>query len=162
MATRKTSARKTAPENTKSTAQKVSAVNVVKLKDVIGKFLVLQKINSLLTTIFYLIWIPVGLFFLWFIIANFRLGAFDQLLQGPNAANQQPAAPEAPAAPTETNVPGVGSVNVNCVQQNLSEDAIIKIVQDQGTQNLSEEERAKLQPCIVEAASPSPESSPQQ
>ncbi len=136
-----------------SVGLKVTGVNVIKLRDVIGKFLVMQKITSFLSIVFYVIWILVGLFFLWFIAANFRLGAFDQLMQPRPTASSQ--VPQADQAPEETTVPGVGTVNVSCVQANLGEDLIIKMVQDKGIQNFSDEEKAKLAPCIVEAESPS-------
>ncbi len=142
----------------KAVGLKITGVNVVRLKDVIGKFLVLQKIVSILSIIFYLIWIMIGSFLVWFIIANFRLGAFDQLMrQGPSSPSQQ--MPQAQQTPEETTVPGVGSVNVNCVQKNLSEDLIIKMVQDKGTQNFTEDEKSKLAPCIIKAESPTDASS---
>lgn len=138
---------------------KVTGVNVVRIKDIIGKFLVLQKISSVLSIIFYVIWIPVGIFFLWFIVANFKLGAFDQLMK-PRTSQNQPTA-QTPQTPAETIVPGVGKVNVNCVQTNLPEEVIIKIVQDKGTQNLTDDEKSKLEPCIIEAEQSTPEASPQ-
>lgn len=135
--------------NIRTSGLKVAGTSVIRLKDVIGKLLILQKISSFLSIIFYIIWIIVGIFFVWFIFANFRAGAFDQLMRpvssasGPTAQNQQ--------TPEETTIPGVGTVNVACVQSNLSEDLIVKMVRDQGTSNFSDEEKAKLAPCVVEA-----------
>lgn len=137
---------------------KVTGASVVRIKDIIGKFLVLQKISSILSIIFYVIWIPVGIFFLWFIVANFKLGAFDQLMKPPTSQNQPTT--QTPQTPAETTVPGVGKVNVDCVQNNLSEESIIKMVQDQGTQNLTDDEKAKLEPCVVEKATEEPAESP--
>ena len=69
----------------------------------------------------------VGIFFLWFIVANFRAGAFDQLISRPQPVSQTPDQSQTPA---ETTVPGIGKVNVACVQKNLSEDSIVKMVQE--------------------------------
>lgn len=117
----------------------------------------LFKINGILALIFYIIWIIVGLFILLSIYSNIRQGAFSGLL---NPGSQQaPASPQEP--PNEATLPGVGLVKVDCVQNAISDETIQKIVQDGNTDSLTEEEKAKFEPCIVErepSSSPSPTS----
>lgn len=163
MALKKTSSKKDGGSNLPSVNLKIAGAGVVKIKDLLAKVLVIQRISLLLPILFYLVWIPVGAFFLWFIVANFKLGAFDQLMQPkPSVAGESASRPQ--NAPAETTIPGVGKVNVACVQSNLSEDAILKMVQNGGTEKLTAEENAKLEPCVVEKeSSPSePTASPNQ
>lgn len=159
MALRKTQTKKDEGSSLPSVDLKVAGAGVVKIKDLLAKVLVIQRISSLLSILFYLVWIPVGLFFLWFIFANFKLGAFDQLMQ-PKESPTSEAVAQPQNAPTETNLPGVGKVNVACVQSNLSEDAILKMVQNGGIEQLSADEKAKLEPCVVEKEATSTEASP--
>ena len=60
--------------------------------------------------------------------------------------------------PTETDLPGVGKVNIACVQSSLSAEAVQKLVASSNASTLTEEERASLAPCIVEAESLPPDS----
>ena len=113
-----------------------------------------QKLNEVLGTIFYAVWILIGLFFILLTIANFRQGAYRGLF---GAQSQQPQSIE---TPTETTISGIGKVNIACVQEALSTEAITKILQEGNTSSLTGEEKTKLEPCIVEketAPSPSPE-----
>lgn len=130
------------------TLSKVSITGISKLKEV----LTLKKVKSVLAIIFYIIWIPVGIFFLWFIVANFKLGAFDQLMGVQRAPTVQTDQGEI----AETEIPGVGKVNVACVQETLSEESIMTIVNESSDASLSEEEKGKLKTCLVGEASPSP------
>lgn len=141
----------------KVVASKISGTRVVRVRDLLAKVLVFQKIKVFLSIVFYIVWIPVGIFFIWFIIANFRLGAFDQLMKPKQATPVESQASS--QVPEETTVPGVGKVNINCVQTSLSENTIMKMVQDRGTQNLTDDEKSKLEPCIVEKATPDPNAS---
>lgn len=121
----------------------------------IKRLFAFNYVSSFLSIIFYIIWILIGIFILWFIFANFKLGAFDQLLgkQKSVSAQSDPQSQQ----PTETTVPGVGKVNIECVQSSLSQDAIVKMVQEKGTKSLTDDEKAKLEKCIVvgDQASPS-------
>ncbi len=159
MALRKTLQKKDGGSSLPSVDLKIAGVGVVRIKDLLAKVLVIQRISSLLSILFYLIWILVGVFFLWFIIANFKLGAFDQLMQSKQSPTSDSAA-QPQNAPTETNLPGVGKVNVACVQSNLSEDAILKMVQNGGTEQLTDDEKSKLEPCVIEKETASTEASP--
>lgn len=114
---------------------------------------VIDRVHKFLGLIFYLIWIPVGLVFLLSVYANFRQGAYSGLFDTSGSLQNQQA-----AAPAEADLPGVGLVNVSCVQNALSTDSIQKIAVEGNTNSLSDEEKAKLEPCIVSSASPSPTS----
>ena len=97
-------------------------------------------------------WIVIGLFFILLIVANIRQGVFRQLF-----APQQ--TPPSVQTPTETTLSGIGKVDIECIQSALSNEAIGKIIQDTNTAHLTDEEKAKLEPCIVEkeqTSAPSP------
>ena len=117
----------------------------------------LVKLIKILAAIYLVIWILIGIFFLIFIYGNWKQGAFKELLAKPQPVPQQQT-----QAPVETNLPGVGMVNINCVQSSLSTDAIQKLVQSGDTSKLTDDEKAKLEPCITQkeeassTASPSP------
>ena len=113
----------------------------------------LHKIDDVLAVVFHAMWILIGIFILLVIYGQIRQGALRSIL-GPA---QSPPQVE---TPTETVLPGVGTVNIECVQTAISQETIQKIVVDGNTSNLTADEKAKLEPCIVEAASPqaSPES----
>lgn len=116
----------------------------------------LDRGHKILSLIFYIIWIPIGLVFLLSVYANFRQGAYKNLLNPAAAPSSQTGQPNAPA---EADLPGVGMVNVSCVQSALNSEAIQKIIAAGNTSNLSDDEKSKLQPCIVSPpASPSPSS----
>jgi hypothetical protein len=126
---------------------KTKKVNLesIKQKVKIYKKLSLACINSVLATLFYIIWILIGLFVLLFIYANIKQGMFRNLFgSSPSSAQQQTT-----QMPTETELPGVGTVNIECVQSSLSQEAIQKLVTDGSIENLSEEENKSLEPCIV-------------
>lgn len=160
MAVKKTSARHADTRADKATAQKNNPVVLafVAVRGRLVKIIALQKINSFLSIVFYVIWILIGLFIIWFIFANFKLGAFDQLIGKPRASAQTQ---DQTQAPTETDVPGIGRVNIQCVQTNLQPDAIQKIVQDKSEKNLTDDEKKKLAECKVAGEStPAASSSP--
>lgn len=64
---------------------------------------------------------------------------------------QQPQAP--PEAPTETEIPGVGKVNVACVQNTLSPQSIQELVVAQNVSALNGEERERFEKCLVSGES---------
>ena len=112
---------------------------------------ILQKINQSLAIIFYLMWIVIGLFFILLIVANILQGVFRQLFASPQQA------PPQVEAPTETTLSGIGKVNIECIQSALSNEVIGKIIQEENTTFLTDEEKAKLEPCITEKeATPAP------
>ena len=117
------------------------------------KKLLLDRVIKILVLVFLIIWIPVGLVFLLSVYANFRQGAYSEMFN-----TSAPTQNQQVSAPAEADLPGVGLVNVSCVQNALSSDAIQKIAIEGNTNSLSDEEKSKFEPCIVESASPSPSS----
>lgn len=116
---------------------------------------VLLRLNEALGIIFYLVWILIGLFFILFIVANFRQGVFRGLFSSPSK-QQVPQT----QVPTETTIAGIGKVNIACVKEALSNEAIAKIVEAGNTSTLTSDEKAKLEPCIVEKEEPAPSPTP--
>lgn len=113
----------------------------------------LHKVNDALSLVFYIVWIVIGLFFLLVIAGEVRQGALTSLIGGAPSP-----APET-SIPSETELPGVGIVNIACVESSLSSEAIQKLVIQGDASTLTDEEKAKLDPCIVSAES-SPSESP--
>lgn len=117
----------------------------------------LQKINIYLATIFLLIWIFVGLFGLLVVAQSLKQGFLNGFL---GSSSQTPQA-QAPTQ-TEADLPGVGTVNISCTEQALSQAAIQKIVQSGDTSSLTADEKSKLEPCIVAKAAATPSATPAQ
>ena len=117
---------------------------------------VLHKVNDVLSTLFYIVWIIIGVFFLLIIYGQIKQGALNSIVARP--AGQTPQVQTS----TETSLPGVGRVNIACVQQSLKQDTIQKLIVEGNTSTLTPEEKSKLDPCIVEAESPAPSPSPKQ
>lgn len=113
------------------------------------------KISQVLSVFFYFIWILIGLLVLVFIYANLRQGAFSGLFSPRPLQQQTQVQP-----PAETDLPGIGKVNIQCVQDSLSQETIQKIVETGDASKLTDEEKAKLEPCIVEKEEASPSASP--
>ncbi len=159
MAIKKSSVKKE-DKSEKAIAQKDKPISLAtnSVKSKFAKVKTVKSIGSVLPTLFYIIWILIGLFLLWFIYANYRLGAFDSLMQKSSSPSAQSQA--AQQAPTETTIPGIGKVNINCVQTSLNQDAIMKIVQEKSDKSLSSEEKKKLQACIVGTPDTSVEATP--
>jgi cytoskeletal protein RodZ len=112
----------------------------------------LVKLIKVLAVIYFVIWILIGIFLLVFIYGNFKQGAFNGLFAKPRPATQQ----QSQQAPTETSLPGVGMVNIACVQSSLSSDAIQKLVQTGDASKLTADEKAKLEPCITQKEETTP------
>ena len=129
--------------------------NTTSKKPVPPKKPVLLRLNEVLGFVFYVIWILIGLLFILFIAANFRQGAFKGLFS-PTTNQQVPQT----QVPTETTIAGIGKVNIACVRDSLSNEAISKIVEAGNKSKVSDEEKAKFEPCVMErdesATSPSP------
>ena len=136
--------------------RKTKSVPQVNLKNLTNplKKLNWRGIKTTLAIIFYLQWIIIGLFFLLLIYGQIRQGVIQSILSQPADTNQTVQDSQ---IPTETSLPGVGLVNIECVQNTLSDETIQKILTDGTTNTLTEEERTSLQPCIVEPeAAPTP------
>lgn len=112
------------------------------------KKLTFTNVNRFLAFLFYLIWVLVGLYALLVVFANIRQGALKSLFAKPPSQETS----QAPQAPVETTIPGIGKVNIECIQSSLTPDEIQKIVQTGDDSKLTAEEKAKLEPCIIEKA----------
>lgn len=112
---------------------------------------VIHKVNEVLSTLFYIVWLVIGAFFLLVIWTQIKQGVLSSIVGKP-AAGQTPQV----QTPTETDLPGVGRVNIACVQESLTQATIQKLVVEGNTSSLTAEEKSKLDPCIIEAQSPSP------
>lgn len=137
------------PTKTKQTTQEVK-----KIKRDFRIFEKLQKLNLVLGTIFLVLWIFIGGFFSFSIVQNLQMMAGQNNI-GPIDNTSQSELPQ------ETQLPGVGKVNVACVQSEVSPEVIQKVFQDNGTENLSEEEKSTINNCVVkedieEASEPAP------
>lgn len=110
-----------------------------------SKWQYVTKTNEIFGVIFYIIWILIGFFFLLYIIASIRQGVLKSLFRSSPVSEQGEV-----QTPTETNIPGVGKVDIACVQEALSNESIQKIVIDGNTSKLTDDEKAKLEPCILE------------
>ena len=113
------------------------------------------KILHFLATVFFIIWILIGLFVLLILADGIKRGAYQGLL---GRQNQQQES-QAPQVPTDVDLPGIGKVNVECAQSTLNDESIQKIVSEKSTKSLASDEKASFEKCIVEPApSPTPTS----
>jgi len=113
------------------------------------------KILHALAAIFFVIWILIGVFVLLLLADGFKRGAYQGLF---GRQNQQQES-QAPQPPTDVDLPGIGKVNVECAQSTLSDESIQKIVTEESTKSLTDDEKASFEKCIVEPApSPTPTS----
>ena len=113
------------------------------------------KILHALAAVFFVIWILIGVFVLLLLADGFKRGAYQGLF---GRQNQQQES-QAPQPPTDVDLPGIGKVNVECAQSTLSDESIQKIVTEESTKSLTDDEKASFEKCIVEPApSPTPTS----
>lgn len=113
-----------------------------------------QLIQGLLTyssLAFFLVWLAIGIFLLLVIVQGLRRGAYEGLL---SAGRPTPMPTEAPQ--TEADLPGIGRVNIACVQQALSPNSLQKIIQERKIDVLQGDERTKFEACIVQRETASP------
>lgn len=130
----------------------LAAVKKIDAKKLLSLTIIAYKtIKEILLLSFVVLWIIIGGFFIWFIGANFSHGSFEGLMKKPQA---ETAASEK-FSPTEVNLPGVGQVNVSCVQGSLPEESIVKVIQQGNTDSLTADEKAELEKCKVTSEAPS-------
>lgn len=113
-----------------------------------------QKINVYLATIFFLIWIFVGLFASLVALQSVKQG----FLNGIFGKTQAPVSQTQPQ--TEADLPGAGRVNIACTEKALSQDAIQRVMTKGDTSVLTADEKAKLEPCIMAPAGTTPTATP--
>ncbi len=114
----------------------------------------LKGSNVYLSTIFLILWIVIGIFALLVIVQSVKQGLLSGLF-----AKSRPAQTQTQPQ-TEAQLPGIGMVNIACVQQALSQESIQKILQDGSASGLTDQEKSKLDPCIVAKESATPSASP--
>ncbi len=131
--------------NFKEQMNVLSKIKLPKVKMIVKP--TLRGTVASLATAFFVIWIAIGLFVGLLMIQSFRHGVFNTVLFGQTAADNSQAQA---TAPTEANLPGVGRVDVSCVRAALSQQSIQKLVESQNTSVLTADEKAKLDPCIVQ------------
>ncbi len=116
---------------------------------------IVVRVSQVFSVFFYFIWILIGLFVLLFIYANFKQGAFNGLFSPRPPQQQAQVQP-----PAETSLPGIGKVNIQCVQSSLSKEAIAKIVETGDASKLTADEKSKLDPCITQKEEATPSAKP--
>ena len=113
------------------------------------------KILHVLAAVFFIIWILIGIFVLLLLADGFKRGAYQGLFGKQNQQQQT----QAPQTPTDVDLPGIGKVNVECAQSTLKDESIQKIVTEESTKSLTDQEKAEFEKCIAEPApSPTPTS----
>ncbi|KKS13805.1 MAG: hypothetical protein UU67_C0016G0018 [Candidatus Daviesbacteria bacterium GW2011_GWB1_41_5] len=113
------------------------------------------KILHALAAVFFVIWIFIGIFVLLLLADGFKRGAY----QGLFGKQSQPQQTQVPQPPTDVDLPGIGKVDVECAQSALADESIQKIVTEESTKSLTDDEKASFEKCIVEPApSPTPTS----
>lgn len=107
------------------------------------KIVAVPKVMMVLVAVFLGAWILIGLFILVFIFQELRRGAFPTLTR---AVGEQQTQTQ---VPTETEIPGIGRVNIACVQSALSLESIQKLLSAGNISALGDEERSKFEACLV-------------
>lgn len=144
-------ARKTKTAVALTTIKKINSKRIVNIL-----FDVYKTLREILIVVFLIIWIVVGSFFIWFISANFQHGAFKDLMTKPVS----PVVSEE-MSPQEVDLPGIGKVNVSCVQGSLKEESIVKVIQEGSNASLTVEEKAALEKCkVADPTTPAPPATP--
>jgi len=107
----------------------------------------IHHIIKVLAALFFVIWIIIGLFFLLTIYQGIKQGSFSPL----SGSNNQGQIQQPSVAPTESDIPGIGRVNIACVQESVSQDSIVKVLEEQDINVLDSEERENFEACIVDS-----------
>lgn len=118
-----------------------------------GVFALIYKLNLILALIFLVLWISIGGFFSFLIMENLKAMAKQKVTDSIGTQMDQ-------SIPTETSMPGIGNVNISCVEKAVSSDIIQKVFTDEGTNNLSVDEKTKLEACVVPGGQATPSASP--
>lgn len=93
-----------------------------------------------------IIWIFVGGLLSIFIVQGWRSGLLERFLSTePPRQVQQEKVP----TPIEANLPGIGRVNIECVQTALSNSSIKNMIQAENTNVLKEDEKTRFEKCVV-------------
>ena len=130
------------------TIKKVEKLEIKPFKRNINFFSKLYKLNLMLLTIALLIWIFVGSYLSLNVLDSVKAAAKQKAM---STLDNQTYTP-----PTTAQVPGLGEANVECLQKSVDTATIQKVFSDNGTQNISAADKAKLEACVTaESATPS-------
>lgn len=116
---------------------------------------ILHKIKDFLAVIFYVLWIVIGIFFLLIIYGQVRGGALSSFIGSPPTTTSSQM-----QTPTETELPGIGTVNIDCVKGALKPESLQKLASSGDASFLQGDEKTNFEACIVSKESPSPSASP--
>lgn len=116
----------------KESAENVQAVRIVAV----------PKVMMTLAAIFFITWTLIGISLLLLVVQAQRKGTFKNLANPAQSQTQQ-------QVPAETEIPGVGKVNVACVRDSLSPESIQQLVSTGDASFLAGEEKTKFEACIV-------------
>lgn len=117
----------------------------------ISFFGLLYKFNLILATIGLLIWIFVGSFISMNTIAQLKQIAEQKVSNIAPEVSQVVASKDVP-------IPGIGTVNVECVKAKVKQEVLDKLTPTTGGNDLTDEEKSQFSSCLVQP-SPSPSSS---
>jgi len=126
-------------------------------KNLSPKGSLLHSLNQSLGTVFYLVWILIGLFLILSVIFNIRENGFKSFF---NSSTPTPSTEQQGQTQTEATIPGIGRVKIDCVLQSVSQETLGKIQEKGNTSTLTKEEKAEFEPCIVEKETPTPSVKP--
>ena len=125
----------------------------------IGRLRLLKRLGVMRTLkfIFLVLWILIGIFVLAFIVQGTRRGMFDYVLFGKVPQSGQTPNVE---APTETELPKIGKINIACAESALKPESIQKLVgeYDYDISKPEPTEKTAFEKCIVAPPQPSPTS----
>jgi hypothetical protein len=107
----------------------------------ISKFPSLEQIVYGLAASFFAVWIIIGLVLLFIVVQGVRSGAL--------IPSGQVGAGQTAQVPVETELPGIGTVNIECTQNALSPESIQKLLESGDIEVLEEQERADFENCII-------------
>ncbi len=110
------------------------------------------KLNLILMTVGLLIWIFVGSFFSLSVVEQLKAVASQKVDQKLTDQSVQVESPK------EVPIPGIGTVNIECVKANVKQEVIQKISIGSGD-DLTDDEKAQFGSCIVKASA-TPSASP--
>lgn len=110
------------------------------------RIVAVPKVMMILAAVFLVTWTLIGLSILTLLVQGQRKGAFLGLANPPTTQGQGQAQQQ---VPTETVLPGVGKVNIACVQSALSPESIQKLVSAGDASFLEGEEKTEFEACLV-------------
>lgn len=117
-------------------------------------FSLLYKLNLMLMTIGLLIWIFVGSFISMNTIAQLKQLAEQKVSNIAPEVSQVAASKDVP-------IPGIGTVNVECVKAKVKQEVLDKLTPTTGGNDLTDEEKSQFNSCLVQSSA-SPSASPAQ